>query len=274
MLSIQEVKTEGVVDSLNHPLAIYLRRFLTRETRVDMQEIIVDDIENIEEALKAGIVFKKWFISGLNLHIPQTFYEKLSSVPLYEIAPRTCKKIFEHEKMSRIFAIADLPDTSVLAKQFSTTQRDIAVLDGVSITGNIGAMIRTATAFDLGGIVILNTHPTDIYDRRIIRASRGHIFKLPMASASLEEFLVFCKKYHFKTLAATPQAKQTVDQIASVSDKLAIILGSEKQGCSDELKQSADVSITIPMNSQVESLNVSVAAGIIFYLRRSKHLNS
>lgn len=266
-LAISQINPEDVVDSLNHPLASYLRNFLCRESRLTAREIIIDDIENIEEALKAGVTLKKWFVSGLNLEIPQAFYKQLVGVPVFEIAPRTCKKIFENEKVTRIFAIADLPATATLSTQFQTEQ-DLVVLDGVSITGNVGAIIRTATALNTGGIVILNADPIDIYDRRIIRASRGYIFRIPVMAATPDELLSFCQMNQFKMLMASAQATETVDKALSCNDKLAIILGSEKKGCSEQLSQCIDLWARIQMNPIVESLNVSVAASIILYMRQ------
>lgn len=266
-LTINDIQPKDLVDSLNHPLASYLRDMLTREFRLDSREIIIDDIENIEEALKAGIKPKKWFVSGLNLEIPQLLYKQLENVPVYEIAPRTCKKIFENDKMSRMFIIADLPTAATSINHFATEQ-DIVVLDGVTISGNVGAIIRTATALNIGGIIILNAHPIDIYDRRIIRASRGYIFRTPVLAATLDEFLSFCQTQRFKMLMAAAHANETIDKTLSRDDKLAIILGSEKEGCSKELSQHVDLWASIQMNPIVESLNVSVAASIILYMRQ------
>lgn len=260
------MKTLDLIDSLNHPLAAYLRNLLNRETRAQTQEIIIDDIENIEQALQAGIILKKWFVSSLNFEIPSAISQHLANIPGYEIAPRTCKKIFEKDKMARLFAIADIPSLASSIQNFST-QKDIVVLDGVSISGNVGAIIRTATALNAGGVIVLNAQTIDIYDRRIIRASRGYIFSIPVITATLDEFLAFCKREQFKTLVATAHAQESIDTALATKEKLAIILGSEKEGESQELSSHIDVRASIPMNSMVESLNVSVAASIILYMR-------
>lgn len=266
-LTLNDIHLEDLVDSLNHPLAIYLRDLLNRESRLQAQEIIIDDIENIEQALKAGVRLKKWFVSGSNIQIPQTLYQQLNKIPGYEIAPRTCKKIFENDKMSRMFAIADLPSLVTSINNF-TSEKDLVVLDGVSITGNVGAIIRTATALNAGSVIILNANIIDIYDRRIIRASRGYIFNIPVIAATLDEFLAFCKREQFITLMASAHATETIDSALAKKSKLAIILGSEKEGESKELNPHIDVWASIPMNSIVESLNVSVAASIILYMRQ------
>lgn len=79
--------------------------------------------------------------------------------------------------MTRLFAIAEVPNHSLGEDYFLNLNSDLVILDGINISGNIGAIIRTATALNAGGIIVLNTHLMDLYDRRIIRASRGYILE-------------------------------------------------------------------------------------------------
>lgn len=86
LVPIDAIPTVDTVDSLNHPLAHYLLNFLQRKTRLESREIIIDDIENIEEALLAGVSINKLFISGTQTVIPQQFLDKLNkSLPIYAI---------------------------------------------------------------------------------------------------------------------------------------------------------------------------------------------
>ena len=108
--------------------------------------------------------------------LPKRLLEKLSlQAKGYEVAKRTCKKLFENDKVSRVFAIAHTPAARGLDSLQKTAQ-DIVALEDLTISGNIGAIIRTSVAFGVDGLVLLNANPLDIYDRRLIRASRGHIF--------------------------------------------------------------------------------------------------
>ena len=86
---------------------------------------------------------------------------------VHEVAKRTCKKLFENDKTSPVFAIAQTPGIGL--ESLAAVPQDVVVLADVSISGNIGAIIRTSLALGVGGIVLLNAEPVDIYDRRLIR---------------------------------------------------------------------------------------------------------
>jgi TrmH family RNA methyltransferase len=256
----------GVVDSLLHPLAILIRQVLTRSGRMDLNLILIDDEENIIQALDAGIEIHSLYYSGGAVLSEELMRKLPLHTKVYEIARRTCKKIFENEKVTRVFAIAHTPaihDLGYLLK----IPRDIVALEDLTISGNIGAIIRTSLAFGAGGIVLLNTNPVDIYDRRLIRASRGHVFSLPILTATTEEFIRCCAENKLPILVMDPHARLTVDDAATFRRVIVIALGSEKDGCSQTLKDAATLQVQIPIHSRVESLNVSTAAGIMLYKR-------
>ncbi|MEW6406282.1 MAG: TrmH family RNA methyltransferase, partial [Chloroflexota bacterium] len=82
-----------------------------------------------------------------------------------------------------------------------------------------------------------------------------------------EEFLNFCKQKDLTILVTSAVGEKLVHELGLLHEPLAIVLGSEKSGCSQAVMAAATLNIRIPMNSQVESLNVSAAAGIILYNR-------
>ena len=258
----------GIVDSLVHPKAILIRQVLTRAGRMESNLMLIDDEENIIQALDAGVVFHSLYYSGGETFSPELTHRLSADMRVYEIAKRTCKKLFENDKVSRVFAIAHTPALPGLDSLLNVP-RDIVVLEDVTISGNIGAIIRTSLAFGAGGIILLNAEPVDVYDRRIIRASRGYIFSLPVATATTEEFIGFWKANALPILAMTVQAETLVQEVAAISKPLAIAFGNEKEGSSPMLLDAATLRVQIPIHSRVESLNVSTAAGIALYNRLS-----
>ncbi|KXK15442.1 MAG: RNA methyltransferase [Chloroflexi bacterium OLB14] len=92
-----------------------------------------------------------------------------------------------------MFAIAQTPK-SIGLEALKTISKDIVVLEDLSISGNIGNITRTSLALGVGGILLLNMDPIDLYDRRLIRASRGYLFSVPMITASTKDFLDYCQK--------------------------------------------------------------------------------
>lgn len=253
------------VDSLLHPMAVLIRRLLIPSERKELNLILIDDEENIVQAITANVTMVALFYAGeerpsdtLTAHLPP-------ATPIYEVSKRTCKKLFENDKVARLFAIAERPLPLPL-EALAELPQDIVVLEDVTIAGNVGAMIRTALALGIGGMVLLNSDSMEIYDRRLIRASRGYLFTLPIVTATTEEFLRFCRHHCIDILATSSLADRTLPEIAVLPQRLAIVFGNEKQGCSQRLMDAATISVKIP-TSQVESLNVSVAAGITLYSR-------
>lgn len=260
-----ETPNPNLIDSLLHPLAQPIRQLLTRMGRQELNKILIDDEENILQALDAGVEIDSVYFSGDDL-ISDTLRKNLTAgATIHEVAKRTTKKLFENDKISRIFAIAEMPKPLGL-DALKTIKKDVVVLEDLSISGNIGNITRTSLALGVGGILLLNMDPIDLYDRRLIRASRGYVFTLPMLTAKTSDFLDYCKKNNETLLVTAMEAEKTVDEIGSLSQRLLIAFGSEKEGCSPELEEAATLQVRIPIQT-VESLNVSAAAGITLYQR-------
>lgn len=255
-----------LIDSLNHPLAGPIRKLLTREGRRELNQILIDDEENIMQALNAGVEIESLYYAGEEVVSDALRKNLTAGATIHEVAKRTTKKLFENDKLSRMFAIADTPKPKGL-ELLKTIKKDIVVLEDVSISGNIGNIIRTSLALDLGGMILLNMDPLDVYDRRLIRASRGYMFSLPIMTASTQQFLDYCKTNHETLLVTAMEAQKTVDEISSIPERLLIVFGSEKEGCSPEIEQAATLQVRIPISEKVESLNVSAAAGITLFNR-------
>lgn len=269
LIQQQSMGTESsTVDSLNHPWAIQIRRILS-DTSNQLEKIIIDDEENIIQALYGQVAITQVFTIDLSL-ISEKLKQLLpSTVEIIEVSKRTCKKIFDSSRASHLFAVADLPQQKNISF-LESSKKDIIVLDSLSITGNIGAIIRTANAFSVGALLFLNTQYSQLFDRRIIRASRGYLFRIPLIVATPEEFLAFCSAQHIKLVVTSSHASDSIDVIAKCAERLALIFGSEKEGYRDDMISRSARHVKIPMNSSVESLNVSVAASICMYLR-SQH---
>jgi len=254
------------VDSLLHPQAILIRQLLTRTGRIELSRILIDDEENILQAVDSGVEIESVYYAGDEI-VSNELKNKLSAeTKIYEVAKRTTKKIFENDKITRIFAIAQTPKPVGL-DAIKNIQRDMVVLEDVSISGNIGAITRTSLALGVGGIVLLNTEHVDIYDRRLIRASRGYVFVLPVIATTTEAFIQYAKQNDLQVLVTNAHAEKLVQDISAIPQRLMIVFGSEKDGCSQAITDAATLQVRIPIDPRVESLNVSAAAGITLYSR-------
>jgi tRNA G18 (ribose-2'-O)-methylase SpoU len=255
-----------LIDSLLHPLAQPIRQLITRTGRQELNRILIDDEENILQALEAGVEIDSVYYAGDEVVSERLRKNLTAGATIHEVAKRTTKKLFENDKISRIFAIAETPKPLGL-ETLKTISKDVVVLEDLSISGNIGNIIRTSLALGVGGIILLNMDPLDIYDRRLIRASRGYVFSLPILTASTNQLIDYCRQNDQPLLVTSATATRTVNEIASIPQRLLIVFGSEKEGASPEIERAASLQVRIPIDQRVESLNVSAAAGITLYNR-------
>ena len=265
-LAADSEQSSAVVNSLLHPLAVRVRQLLTRSGRNELARILIDDEENIAQALTAGVKLEAVFYTS-DLELSPALRARLpQGVAIHEIAWRTCKKLFDKEKVTRVFAIAETPAQADLQALVGLPQ-DLVVLEDVSIAGNIGAIVRTSVALGAGALVAISEEPMDVFDRRLIRASRGLVFMLKVVTTTPERLIDFCRQQRISLVVTVAQEAGSTADLGAVQGRAALVFGAEKHGCSAALVESADVRLHIPLHPAVESLNVSTAAAIVLYQR-------
>lgn len=259
-----------MIDALYHPIARTITDVLAGEEHA-AELFLIDDEENILMAVRHGVQLECVVHTGSEGQgLSQELQEALgeSAVPVHEMAVHVAKKLFGREKRTRLFALARKPDPAALA-DLAGAQGDIVVLDGVKLAGNIGAISRTACALGAAGLVLVESGLQSVLDRRLVRASRGTVFALPMVLAERSAVLSFLAEHHVVVAGLDAGSTRTISEIAAVPGQLAIVMGSERRGPSKEFEEVTENWFSIPMNPAVESLNVSVAAGIALYLHSS-----
>ena len=129
--------------------------------------------------------------------------------------------------------------------------------------GNMGTIIRTANAAGASGIVV-SKDSADIFSPKVVRSAAGSLFNLPIAVMDVE---VAAKelKANGVQLVATDLSTDLSPYQTDFTRPLALMIGNESRGLSDEMLALADVKVRLPMSEQVESLNASVASGVLMY---------
>jgi tRNA G18 (ribose-2'-O)-methylase SpoU len=149
--------------------------------------------------------------------------------------------------------------------------RRLAVIEDMVNHTNLGAIFRTAAALGVDGVVISPRAADPLY-RRSVRVSMGAVFTVPYARAETwPDAIDEVKAAGFRTLALTPRdgALDLGEVAVDIDDRLAIVVGTEGEGLSDEVAERCEVAVRIPMSAGIDSLNVATAAGIAFWeLRR------
>lgn len=184
--------------------------------------------------------------------------EKLKNcATLYEIPAATFEKISDTKTPQGIMLIA--------RQKFSTLEKVllknlIVVLDSVHDAGNLGTILRTAEAFDCGVVILEDS--ADIFNPKVVRASMGAIFFLPVVKMTRADFITAMKLSNVEILAAALDETAEIYYNHDFTKKSAVVFGSEAQGVSSEILNAAK-KIYIPMTGRAESLNVATAAAII-----------
>ena len=140
----------------------------------------------------------------------------------------------------------------------------VVILDRITDVRNFGAILRTAECAGVDAVVIPSKNSAQL-NSGTVKSSAGAIFKVPICrSDNLKSTLDFLQQSGLKIVAATEKADKTCFE-ADLTGPLALLLGSEGEGISGEYLRKVDMEINIPMLGEIESLNVSVAAGILMY---------
>ncbi len=138
------------------------------------------------------------------------------------------------------------------------------VLDRLQDPGNIGTIIRTADAAGYK-LVIAMKGTADIYSPKTVRAATGSLFRMPVVFMDSSTELVEFTRAAGKKLVATCFDTDSYYFDEDLTEDIALVIGNEGNGISQEIIESSDLRIKIPMHGNIESLNASVAAGILMY---------
>ena len=136
-------------------------------------------------------------------------------------------------------------------------------VESIESPGNLGTIIRTAEAAGVSGVFILNSN-CDPYDPTTVRATMGSLFSQKLVRCSVPEFNVWAKSNGVSVVASSPSGLMDYKALA-YRFPTALIVGSEKQGLSDQLLDVADFAVRIPMRGGCDSLNAAVAAGVLLF---------
>jgi RNA methyltransferase, TrmH family len=252
-MDIEEIK------SLKHEKIQLARKLNSQKGREQLGKFLAEGFEAVEWALKAGKRID-FILLSKNADI-----ERYSSLQKYFVSDGLLKKVTDTNYLIPVVAVGNI-NSDFRLKDF------VVVLDDLNDFGNIGTIVRTCHAFGIDTMLSTNKK-TDLYKRKTIDASRGKVFgtKLKKHNNPIET-IEYLKKNNFQIIAASPAAKK-IQSFVTLSDKpVALVVGNETTGVSNEVLSNADLIIQIPMHTSVESLNVGVAAGITIYELKLKQV--
>jgi RNA methyltransferase, TrmH family len=137
------------------------------------------------------------------------------------------------------------------------------VCESVEKPGNLGALLRTADATGVEAVIAASP-VTDWGNPNVVRASKGALFAVPIASAAAPEVRTWCSDRGLHIVAADPEADALVTDI-DMTGPIAVVVGAEHDGLTDVWRSRSVTSAKLPMRGRVNSLNVASAAAVVLY---------
>jgi RNA methyltransferase, TrmH family len=153
-----------------------------------------------------------------------------------------------------------------LADVTFAADRPLFVIEGAEKPGNLGAIVRTADAAGLAGVVVCDGR-TDVANPAVIRASLGTVFAMPLATATTAATIEWCRRTRRRVVAATPEGRRAWHE-ADLRGGCAILLGSEAHGISPAWAAAEGLAletVRLPMHGLADSLNLSATAAVLAY---------
>ena len=252
-----------VISSKDNETIKYIKKLKEKKHREETNCYIIEGIKLVKEAIEENAKIKYILICE-----DCDDAVKLEQNLLYDIAKNKClyvtKKLF--------LSISDVTTPqgvlAVIEKKKGTEQIDynddiIVALDGIQDPGNLGTILRTVDSANLKQI-ILSKNSADPYNPKVVRSTMGAIFRVNIIEAeNLAEILKEIKKHNFDVVVTSLETEESIYNL-EYKNKI-IVIGNEANGVSKEIQEIADKKVKIPMLGKTESLNASVATGIMVY---------
>jgi TrmH family RNA methyltransferase len=239
-----------------------LRAAFTGQARLSGGMVAIEGDHLLREALRSGMVFKTVFISE-RLDLPNWIPY---GVEVLRLADDVFRSVVETQSPRGLAAliVPPVPEfEDVLGEDGAASL--ILVACGLQDPGNLGTLVRSAEAFGATGVL---TSPGTVHawNQKVLRASVGSIFRVPVASATFDE-IAGLRTRGVRILATVGaqefgvKAAQDVD----LQGSCALLIGNEGQGLNAEWMEIADERVMIPCPGPVESLNAAVAGSLLLY---------
>lgn len=262
-----------IIKSKDNSKIKYIRSLNIKKNRENANVFVVEGIKFVQESINENADIK-FVLMSETISQKNEIFNLIQVLKEKEIDCFFCEDNIFSSVTETINAQGIL---SVVSKCFYDKEKILndynfmIMCDRIQDPGNLGTIIRTSDAFG-PAVVIMNKGCVDVYNPKVVRATAGAMFRVPLiVGDSSEEIIDYVKKAGFKIISAVINSEFSFENIDK-SEKICIVIGNEGQGISSKICEASDMSITVKMPGKAESLNASIAAGICIYEIRKKLL--
>ena len=273
------------IHSLQNPLVKRLVRLRSRRERDAQSVWLIEGARELERADQAGVRLLHLFtcteLLSTDAARVRPVLKRQEGVDHTELSRPAFEKVSGRENPDGLLALAVPPSPALPVPGEQTT---VLLLLGLEKPGNLGALLRSADGAGVDAVLVVEDGPekgspggeegrgTDLGNPGVIRASQGSLFSQPVLGLPEDQALSWLRQHRFSLVACTPEATLPYWD-APLTGRVALCLGSEHGGLPQRWREQADVRVSIPMQGQADSLNVSVAGALVLYeaLRQRTH---
>lgn len=271
---IETILASGTITSPANPRVRAASRLRESAARREHGLTLVDGLREISRCLAAGIKPVEAFVAAASLSDPSppllALVTELAArdVPLTPLGDRPFRRIAFGDRNEGLVVVARFQGQR-LAAFAARNEQPIFILESLEKPGNVGAILRSADAAGVGGVILCGGG-TDPANPAVIRASLGTVFSLPLACDTTAAAIAWCQQQQRPVIAATPDGACPWHE-ASLAGPATILLGSEAHGISSAWFEAAAAgtvslqAVALPMLGVADSLNVSATAAVLAY---------
>ncbi len=228
--------------------------------------IFVEGVRLADEVLRSDVKITDAFFTTDFAENSMDFLEKIENANLFEVPDKILAAISDTKTPQGIVLICEKPTTGkeILEKSFNKNFPLVVMLHEINNPGNLGAILRTCEAVGVSNVVITK-NSADAFSPKSLRGSMGATLRISLwTNAEFEEVLAWAKEKNLTSICADVNSETSFWEIDWKKTRL-LIFGSEAHGLSEKERNLVDESLIIPMENEVESLNLAVSCAVILF---------
>ena len=249
-----------IIRSHQNTMVKNYQKLQTSKGRKKAEAYMIEGEHLVEEAIRSTVSIQRLVVSEDHVQLYELWTQKY---PTMIVSKEVFEKLSMTQSNQGILAIVPLEKKTLV----EVPKGRYLLVDAVQDPGNLGTIIRTADAAGFDAVV-LGEGCVDLYNDKVVRSMQGSQFHVPIYHENLTDVYGKLKENDIP-IAVTALHRDAKDfKWLTGRDSVAIVVGNEGNGVRDELIESADFIIQIPMFGQAESLNVAIATGVLMYQTR------
>lgn len=262
-----------IISSKENAFIKHIVKLKEKKYRNEYGEFIIEGAKIVKEAIMENVKIKNIVLSedAVNSQLIDKYLKnELEKIDYIQVPNNIFKQITDVENPQGVLAVVEKNNNTA---EVDYSKDFILILDDIQDPGNLGTIIRTADSVGLTEILV-SKGTVDAYNLKVIRSTMGAIFRVKIIECEdLLKTLNVAKNNGFKIVVTSLETKKSIYDLDL--NKKALVIGNEANGVSDEIINIADEKAIIPMLGKTESLNASVATGVILYeyLRQKLYCN-